>query len=116
MRFKGLWLSIALAAFLPVGAATPLATQYIAPVSNPDWDHRVLTAEYGTGAGFEYSRLWKGVSPNFYYDYSLQIGGDFFVALCYWVNFGSGVRTSRRAQSFRLARRAAATSTLRPAR
>lgn len=42
-------------ASLRIFAATPLPTQYIAPVTNATWEGRVLTAEYGTGKGFTYN-------------------------------------------------------------
>ena len=50
-------LALALSA-AAANAATPLVTQYIAPVTNMTWEGRVATAAYGTGEGFEYT-LWS---------------------------------------------------------
>ena len=73
-------------------AATPLVTQYIAPVDNPTWENRVLTAEYGTGAGFKYTvckSTWDGKT---WYNFFILVqdqGNDhpYFRAWSNWLRF-----------------------------
>ena len=74
-------------------AATPLVTQYIAPVDKPTWENRVLTAEYGTGAGFKYTvckSTWGGKT---WYNFFILVqdqGNDhhpYFRAWSNWLRF-----------------------------
>ena len=73
-------------------AATPLVTQYIAPVDKPTWENRVLTAEYGTGAGFKYTVCKSTWSGKTWYNFFILVqdqGNDhpYFRAWSNWLRF-----------------------------
>ena len=73
-------------------AATPLVTQYIAPVTAPTWNNAVTNATYGTGEGFKFTVAHQEYGGKTYCNFFMPIlnqGYDhpYFLAWSNWISF-----------------------------
>lgn len=66
-------------------AATPLVTQYIAPVDNPSWDNAVTNTAYGKDAGYVFTKI----EQDGYRNYVTKVKGVYMVAWNKWVEFSN---------------------------
>ena len=66
-------------------AATPLVTQYIAPVDNPSWDNAVTNTAYGKDAGYVFTKIEQDGFRN----YVTKVEGRYMVAWNKWVKFSN---------------------------